>query len=251
MAKREIPEVNAGSMADIAFLLLIFFLVTTTMDKDTAYLRTIPQKIKVDKPIELEKKNVLLIKANQDQFFIRGQVFENPDEISDYIIKFYNFNRNRVGEVYNSEFPLYFYTNVVDAERDFNESMEKLNKLKNAGVTSGPKYDVLNDIFTKAEKTFYGLKLYGGPVPTISGEAHVRVEVKESTPYSTFAKIQAEIEEALFTLRDVESKKLFDEGYGSLSRKAESDKGDKELGYKVFLLEFLYPQRIIEVTPKN
>jgi hypothetical protein len=66
-----------------------------------------------------------------------------------------------------------------------------------------------------------------------------------------FAKIQAEIEEALFTLRDEESKKLFDEGYGSLSRKAESDKGDKELAYKVFLLEFLYPQRIIEVTPKN
>jgi len=244
MAKRDIPEVNAGSMADIAFLLLIFFLVTTTMDKDTAYLRTIPQKVKVDKPIELEKKNVLLIKANRDEFFIRGQIFENPDEISDYIVKFYKFNRNRVGEVYNSEFPLYFYTNIADAERDFNESMEKLNKLKNAGVTSGPKFDVTNDIFTKAEKAFYGLKLYGGPVPTISGEAHVRVEVKEATPYSTFAKIQAEIEEALFTLRDEESKKLFDEGYGSLSRKAEQDKGDKELSYKVFFIRIFVSSTI-------
>ena len=251
MAKREIPEVNAGSMADIAFLLLIFFLVTTTMDKDTAYLRTIPQKIKVDKPIELEKKNVLLIKANNEQFFIRGKIFENPDLISDYIIKFYQFNRNRVGEIYNSEFPLYFYTNISDAEADFNSAMERLNKLKNAGVTSGPKYDMTNEIFSKAEKNFYGLKLYGAPVPTISGEAHIRIEVKESTPYSTFAKIQAEIEEALFILREEEAKKLFNEGYGALSRKAEQEKGNKELGYKFFLLEHLYPQRIIEVAPKN
>ena len=47
MAKRDIPEINAGSMADIAFLLLLFFLVTTTMDKDQAYVRSIPKKIEI------------------------------------------------------------------------------------------------------------------------------------------------------------------------------------------------------------
>lgn len=40
--KREVPEINSSSTADIAFLLLIFFLITTSMDTDRGLARRLP-----------------------------------------------------------------------------------------------------------------------------------------------------------------------------------------------------------------
>lgn len=70
MARRESPEINAGSMADIAFLLLIFFLVTTTMDVDTGLTRKLPPPIEEEQedPPEVKERNVfqVLVNANDD-----------------------------------------------------------------------------------------------------------------------------------------------------------------------------------------
>ncbi|MDP2723060.1 MAG: biopolymer transporter ExbD [Bacteroidales bacterium] len=75
MAKKVPPEINAGSMADIAFLLLIFFLVTTTMDVDTGITRKLPPPVETETPDnEVNNRNVLKVLVNnQDRLLIDGK----------------------------------------------------------------------------------------------------------------------------------------------------------------------------------
>lgn len=67
MARREEnSEINAGSMADIAFLLLIFFLVTTTMDVDSGIARKLPEKTDETPKVTIKEKNILDIVINRN-----------------------------------------------------------------------------------------------------------------------------------------------------------------------------------------
>ena len=62
---RKPPEVNAGSMADIAFLLLIFFLVTTTIETDSGINRKLPpMEDQIDPPI-IREKNIFTVVVNK------------------------------------------------------------------------------------------------------------------------------------------------------------------------------------------
>ena len=67
MAKRSTPEVNAGSMADIAFLLLIFYLMTTTMNVDSGIMRTLPplaEQNQKQEDVKVNKRNLLFVSIN-------------------------------------------------------------------------------------------------------------------------------------------------------------------------------------------
>ena len=89
MAKRDLPEINAGSMADIAFLLLIFFLVTTTMDVDTGISRKLPEKQDDVKPPILKEKNVFVVTVNRNNdILVEGDKFMTVDKIREEAIKF-------------------------------------------------------------------------------------------------------------------------------------------------------------------
>ncbi|WP_299532418.1 biopolymer transporter ExbD [Ulvibacterium sp.] len=66
MARRAgAPEVNAGSMADIAFLLLIFFLVTTTIETDAGLDRMLPPIEPPDTDVIIKQKNIFQVNINR------------------------------------------------------------------------------------------------------------------------------------------------------------------------------------------
>jgi biopolymer transport protein ExbD len=73
---RPLGEINASSMADIAFLLLIFFLVTTTMNVDTGLARMLPPmpEEKTDDTPPMKERNVFMVLVNKsDRLLVEGQ----------------------------------------------------------------------------------------------------------------------------------------------------------------------------------
>lgn len=68
-SKREDAETPTSSMADIAFLLLIFFLVTTTINVDTGIGMTLPPQLEQEEPPPVQERNLLRVLVNA-----RGEV---------------------------------------------------------------------------------------------------------------------------------------------------------------------------------
>src|SRR6056297_1831948 len=110
MAKK-VPEFNAAPMADIAFLLLIFFLVATTMDIDTGLTRKLPplpedeQQQQDDK--QIKERNVIEVLINSsDQLLVEGE----PMRISNLRESAKEFianpeNKDNLPELTEKEFP--------------------------------------------------------------------------------------------------------------------------------------------------
>lgn len=71
------PEVNAGSMADIAFLLLIFFLVTTTIETDAGLDRMLPPMEPPEEDVVIKQKNIFTVNINKNgQLLVEDELMD-------------------------------------------------------------------------------------------------------------------------------------------------------------------------------
>ena len=193
MSRRELTPINAGSMADIAFLLLIFFLVTTTMDVDTGLMRQLPQiqdEDEKDKDEKIKERNVFVVLVNQyDDLLVEGKPMNIHDlrEAAKEFIANPNNEPNLPVKV-EKELPYFgkvFLTKgpVISLQNDRgttygmyirvqNELMAAKDELRNELSTQyfGMKYDDLDESRQEAVKKYYSSALSEAEPKAIGGK---------------------------------------------------------------------------------
>lgn len=82
--KRKMPGLNTSSTADISFMLLIFFLVTTSMDTDQGLPRTLPkppEEDEINNELKVKERNILNIRINKDNYLMIGDDYVALEDV--------------------------------------------------------------------------------------------------------------------------------------------------------------------------
>jgi biopolymer transport protein ExbD len=178
-AKRKAGEINSSSMADIAFLLLIFFLVTTTMDVDMGMKRTLPPLAEnEDKPedIKLNERNVLLVNVSRSGGIMVGKdIFSRAD-------------LTRKGE--HSRLSKETYHFLVDEDRSEKYSLTNKDEEKN--------------IIRVGNKAFAPSK------------GIVSLKADNETTFDVYMQVQDELTHAFNLYRNYVAEKLYGKSFGDL-----------------------------------
>lgn len=269
MARRELQEINAGSMADIAFLLLIFWLVTTTIDSDEGIKRQLPPPVPPDIDVpQAKEQNVFNVKVNfLDALLVEGE----PADILDLKDKAKNFliatgdgimshplgretvGKNREVEMItgangktNAAFPERLWVRKADVKQSIAEyeafvaAAEDENRRKN--------YTKVLDNWKEKLTT---IELLGGDYKELPPSALISMQNDNATTYDTYLQVQNELQSAVNELRDELAIAKFGRTYKELEDLYDRNSEDKSLLDKIIAVRSVYPQRISEAEPRE
>lgn len=204
MPKRSVPEVNAGSMADIAFLLLIFFLVTTEMTKEAGMFQLLAEK--TDEPIidskKIKERNIIevLVNDNDEILFENNlvQLSEIPALVKEMILN--------SGD--NVDWP---ESRPVTREEIEERVVINRNKLENVAIEK--KASAENSL-RKAELRLEAFEIYGSDFR--KSEHIINVQSTVGPKYGTYIELKDKLKQAYTQLRDELARKKLGRGWDDL-----------------------------------
>lgn len=163
--QRDNPEINSSSMADIAFLLLIFFLVTTTIANDRGLSLLLPPDPdtmdQVD--IKIPDRNIFKIQVNSaDRLLVEGEPLEDVNAIKGMIKEFVlNNGRNKEMSDSPKDAIVSFKTDRGTSQERFIEVLDQVQGAyydmyaDRVGVTNKQWRDIANDLSDPENKRLY------------------------------------------------------------------------------------------------
>ena len=175
-SRHDAPIVNAGSMADIAFLLLIFFLVTTTISVENGIQRKLPKPCLPGEKcqIDINDRNILKILINNnDELFIEDKLV-NLSDVKEITKLFLDNNGDKSCS----------YCNGNELKNSSDNPKTAVISLQNAKETSYNFYIKVQDELTKAYfelRTLYAYKTFNKS-PDALTENELK-QIKEAYPF--------------------------------------------------------------------
>lgn len=184
MAKssKKVPALNASSMADISFLLLIFFLLVSNMDVDSGLARRLPPPPQTEEQssVEVQRRNLLVVLVNAG-------------------------NETMAANQQSTE----WYSNEAELRGEAGGKIALKDKVKEfvLNTTNSPELPIL-------EEEDFGAPI--GVVPVTSQHV-VSIQNDATTSYKAYIAVQNEVVRAYNELREEGAKKYFNSTYGELT----------------------------------
>lgn len=185
---RKLPEVNSSSMADIAFLLLVFFLVTTTIATDKGLTLTLPPKADPNQPppdITKNERNIFKILVNSsDRILIEDEPVTDVTNlrvrVKEFILNFGKPEEEYIG-IYNA-FPATLKAIALKSPTSSDDPKEAVVSFK---ADRGTSYDIYIAILDEIQAAYY--EIYGERVGLTADEFRAldRKKPKEMEIYRT------------------------------------------------------------------
>lgn len=182
-SRHSMPQVNAGSMADIAFLLLIFFLVTAMIPKDKGINRKLPAPCPPGEicDTQINKRNMLEIRVNSNnELFVKNEVI-TIDKLKAIAKNFLDNNGDQSCD----------YCNGTNSKASSDNPKEAVISLQNDKQTS---YDFYIEIQDELTKAYYELRAnYAKSVFNKSANELTKEELMEVRKAYPFILSEAEL----------------------------------------------------------